>query len=187
MSRQRLAIGTFGDIAFQRTASGKIRARARYRDWDGETRLVEASGGTQKAAEQALKTKLAQRSLFQPASSLLAPDSTFAELVTYWLEDLDLEGRISRTTRLLYERNMRTLVMPAFGRLALREIGVARCDHFLKQLAKQSYNRAKRARVVLRLASAWRCDMRCFPATRWITSPACTAHRTPPTRSHRPK
>ncbi len=30
---------------------------------------------------------------------------------------------------------MCTLVMPAFGNLTLREIGVARCDHFLKQLA----------------------------------------------------
>jgi integrase len=47
---------------------------------------------------------------------------------------------------------MRTLVLPAFEHLTLREIGVARCDHFLKQLAKQSYNRAKQARVVLRLA-----------------------------------
>ena len=47
---------------------------------------------------------------------------------------------------------MRTLVMPTFKDLTLREIGVARCDHFLKHLAKQSYNRAKQARVVLRLA-----------------------------------
>lgn len=46
---------------------------------------------------------------------------------------------------------MQTLVLPVFGNLTLREIGVARCDHFLKQLAKQSYNRAKQARVVLRL------------------------------------
>jgi len=47
---------------------------------------------------------------------------------------------------------MRTLVLPAFEHLTLREIGVARCDHFLKQLARQSYNRAKQARVALRLA-----------------------------------
>ncbi len=44
---------------------------------------------------------------------------------------------------------MRTLVTPAFGSLTLREIGVARCDRFIKQLAKLSYNRAKQARVVL--------------------------------------
>jgi hypothetical protein len=37
--------------------------------------------------------------------------------VAYWLEDLDVEDRLSRTTRLLYERNMRTLVLPAFENL----------------------------------------------------------------------
>ncbi|WP_234031308.1 N-terminal phage integrase SAM-like domain-containing protein [Mycetocola zhujimingii] len=72
--------------------------------------------------------------------------------MTYWLEDIDSEGRISRTTRNLYERNMRTLVSPVFDHLALREIGVARCDKFIKRLAKISYSRAKQARVVLRLA-----------------------------------
>src|SRR5690606_23257188 len=65
---------------------------------------------------------------------------------------LELEDRLSKRTLQLYERNVQTLVLPVFGNLTLREIGVARCDHFLKQLAKQSYNRAKQARVVLRLA-----------------------------------
>lgn len=84
--------------------------------------------------------------------SLGPPAYRFPDLVTYWLEDLDLEDRLSKRTRQLYERNMQTLVMPVFRNLTLREIGVARCDHFLKQLAKQSYNRAKQARVALRLA-----------------------------------
>ncbi|MGK2855486.1 MAG: tyrosine-type recombinase/integrase, partial [Microbacteriaceae bacterium] len=51
-----------------------------------------------------------------------------------------------------YERNMRPLVLPVFRGLTLREVGVARCDNFVKQLARQSYSRAKQARVVLRLA-----------------------------------
>ena len=63
-----------------------------------------------------------------------------------------MENRISRTTRNLYERNMRTLVLPVFRSLTLREIGVARCDHFIKQLAKLSHSRAKQGRAVLRLA-----------------------------------
>lgn len=150
MSRPRLTIGTFGEISVQRTP-GKLEARARYRDWDGKTRLVQATGDSLKSADRALRSKLADRTLFQSSSSILAPDSSFGDLVAYWLKDLDLEDRLSRTTRLLYESNMRTLVMPAFGNLTLREIGVARCDHFIKQLAKQSYNRAKQARVVLRL------------------------------------
>ncbi|MFF2368944.1 tyrosine-type recombinase/integrase [Agromyces sp. NPDC058110] len=84
----------------------------------------------------------------------LTPDSPFADLVAYWLEDIDLEGRISKTTRMLYERNMRTLVLPTFEHFTLREIGVARCDRFMKQQARISYNRAKQSRVVLRLALA---------------------------------
>lgn len=84
----------------------------------------------------------------------MTADSPFPALVSYWLEDMDLEDRLSRTTKLLYERNLRTLVLPFFKDVTLREIGVARCDYFLKQLAKQSYNRARQARVVLRLALA---------------------------------
>lgn len=152
MSRQRLTIGTFGDIGFRVSPSGRTVARARYRDWDGKSRLIQATGDTQKQAENALKAKFAERSLFQPAGSTLSPDSAFPDLVSYWLEDLELEGRLSKRTMQLYERNMEKLVLPAFESLTLREIGVARCDHFLKQLAKQSYNRAKQARVVLRLS-----------------------------------
>ena len=152
MSRPRLTIGTFGTIGFQTSSTGRVTARARYRDWDGKSRLVQATGDTKRAAEQRLKAKLAERTLYQPAGIGLTADSPFPDLVAYWLEDLDLEDRLSTTTRQLYERNMRTLVMPAFKDLTLREIGVARCDHFLKQLAKQSYNRAKQARVALRLA-----------------------------------
>jgi len=74
--------------------------------------------------------------------------------VAYWLEDIDLEDRLATATRQLYERDMRTLVLPAFKDLTVREIGVARCDQFLKRLAKYSYSKAKRARVVLRLALA---------------------------------
>lgn len=73
-----------------------------------------------------MKVKLSTRDLFQPTSSELSPDSPFSALVDYWLADIDLEGRLAPSTRRLYERDMRTLVMPAFGNLTLREIGVAR-------------------------------------------------------------
>jgi integrase len=152
MARPRLTIGTFGDITTRVMPSGRFEARTRYRDWDGRARQVQATGATAKAAEGALKARLAERSLFRPADTTLTPDSLFADLVAYWLKDIDMEGRISQTTRNLYERNMRTLVSPVFGSLALREIGVARCDKFIKQLSKISYSRAKQARVVLRLA-----------------------------------
>jgi hypothetical protein len=101
MSRPCLTIGTFGEMSFRTTTSGKIRARALYRDWDGRSRLVQATGSTRRSAEHTLKAKLADRNLFQPSSPGLTPDSTFADLVAYWLEDLDLEGRLSRTMLLI--------------------------------------------------------------------------------------
>jgi len=152
VARPRTPIGTFGKISHRRLKKGVCQARARYRDWDGKLRAVQCTGATKAAAELALKRKLSERSLFQPGFAGLSADSTFAKLVDYWLEDMEIEDRLSRTTRNLYERNMRTLVAPSFAELTLREIGVARCDYFLKQLAKQSYNRARQARVVLRLA-----------------------------------
>lgn len=154
MSRPRLTIGTYGEITTRRRPSGRIEARARYRDWDGVTRLVQASGDSPAAATRALKAKCVDRNLIAPSAGSLTADSPFPDLVAYWLEDIDLEDRLATATRQLYERDMRTLVLPAFKDLTLREIGVARCDQFLKRLAKDSYSKAKHARVVLRLALA---------------------------------
>ncbi|MFD5329489.1 hypothetical protein ACFWJO_37005, partial [Streptomyces sp. NPDC127092] len=154
MGRPRTPIGTFGVIATRVQPNGNHVARARYRDWDGSNRLVQATGASRAAAERKLKQKLAERSLYQPGFNGMSADSPFPELVAYWLEDMEIEDRLSRTTRQLYERDMRALVLPAFKDLTLREIGVARCDYFLKQLARRSYSRAKHARVVLRLALA---------------------------------
>lgn len=84
----------------------------------------------------------------------MSRDSPFPELVAYWPEDIEIEDPLSPTTRLLHERDMRTLVLLAIKDLTLREIGVAGCDYFLKSLAKLCYSRAKHARVVFRLALA---------------------------------
>ncbi|WP_220456727.1 tyrosine-type recombinase/integrase [Changpingibacter yushuensis] len=152
MARPRTPIGAFGVVSTRRTDGGRCVARTRYRDWDGKSRHVQVTGATRPTAERELKKKLSERDLFNPGFSGMSADSSFPALVSYWLEDMDLEDRLSRTTRLLYERNMRTLVLSFFKEVTLREIGVARCDYFLKQLAKKSYNRARQARVVLRLA-----------------------------------
>ncbi|MDR0488227.1 MAG: site-specific integrase [Propionibacteriaceae bacterium] len=152
MTRPRIPIGTFGEVTFLRTTQGRVEARTRYRDWDGKSRLVQAVGTSKRQAEQNLKVKLAQRTLFQPPVSGLTPDSSFGDLVEYWLEDIELENRLAQQTRDRYRYHMRQLVLPAFENLTLREIGVARCDMLIKNLLKVSYNKARQAKVVLRLA-----------------------------------
>lgn len=98
MARQRPTFGTFSEIGYLSGPSGRVVARARYRDRDGKNRLVQATGDARKQAERVLKAKLADRSLSQLAVSDLSPDSPFSDLVTYWLEALELEGRISKCT-----------------------------------------------------------------------------------------
>jgi hypothetical protein len=47
---------------------------------------------------------------------------------------------------------MRTHVLPVFEHFVLREITISKVDRFLRTLAKESYSRAKHAKVVLNLA-----------------------------------
>lgn len=153
MVRPRTPIGTFGEIEFTALPSGTVRARTRFRDHDGRLRRVEASGDTRKSTEHRLKEKLALRGGHSPGFGELTPDSTFGHLVDVLLEDLDLQGKLAESTRALYERNMRQLVVPAFGNLLLREISVRKVDQFIKRLASvKSYSTAKQARTVLSLA-----------------------------------
>ncbi len=150
--RRRTAIGTFGEINFEKLPSGQIRARTRYRDDDGQLRRVSAVGATQKTAERNLKETLAARTS-RTTYTEVTPDSSFGRLVELWLDDLDLTGKVADSTRALYERNMRQLVMPAFQNYTLREITTGRVDRFLKTLAKtKSYSTAKQAKTVLSLA-----------------------------------
>ena len=114
MARPRTPIGTFGDIDFTTLGPERVRARTRVRDFDGQVRRVEATASSRKLAEHRLKEKLAQRATRAGGSRQLTPDSSFKELVEVWLADLDLEGGLAPSTRALYERNMRQLVMPAF-------------------------------------------------------------------------
>lgn len=151
MGRPRTPIGTFGQISFSR-AGRKVRARTCYRDDDGRIRRVQASGATEADAVRRLKSALAQRES-RRAYGELSPDRSFTTLVKVWLEDLDLDGELAHSTRDLYERDMRTIVLPAFEHLLLREITVSRVDRFLRHLAaNRSYAMAKHARTVLSLA-----------------------------------
>jgi len=113
---------------------------------------VTATGATKREAERNLKKALAER-VSHCATGALTADSPFTRLVEVWLEDLDLEGKLAPSTRALYERNMRQLVMPVFEGYALREITVRKVDQFIKRLAmSKSYSMAKQARTVLSLA-----------------------------------
>ena len=151
MARPRTPLGTFGDITYVRER-GKVRARTRFRDDDGKLRRIQATGASEAESLRNLKEVLAKRESRRTYGEL-SPESTFQALVKIWLEDLGLDADLARSTRDLYERDMRTIVMPAFEHLILREITVSRVDRFLRHLAaNRSYAMAKHARTVLSLS-----------------------------------
>ena len=153
MPRPRTPIGTFGEIYYEKAPGGRFRALARFRDYDGQLRRVQATGTTQQAAARKLKELLAERAEQSVAQGELSGSSSFRQLVEVWLADLDLEGKVAPSTRALYERNMEKLVLPAFANYTLREITVRKVDQFIKTLASaKSYSTAKQARTVLSLA-----------------------------------
>ncbi len=149
--RSRIPIGTFGSINLTQNGPRSWTARARFRDQDGVLRPVEATSTGSETAEQDLKVKLAHRARTTGVGDL-HPHSPFGDLVRVWLEDLELDTDLAQGTRDLYERDMRTLVLPVFEHFVLREITISKVDRFLRTLAKQSYSRAKHAKVVLNLA-----------------------------------
>ena len=134
MARPRTPIGTFGDISFDRGSGGSYRARTRYRDDDGRLRRVSATGATKRGGRAGAQEGVANRSTYR-ASGELTADSSFVRLVEVWLADLDLEAKLAPSTRALYERNMRQIVLPAFEGYTLREITVSRVDRYIKNLA----------------------------------------------------
>lgn len=187
MARPRVPIGAYGEISFSAGGKSRVRARTRFRDWDGQTRQVQATGSSRAAAEAELKKRLTQRNAFPPVDTTLTPDSPFPALMEYWLADLDLEGRIAPATRYFYERDMRRLVLPAFRGFTLREIGVARCDALLKQLGASSYSSAKRARTVLRQSFALAVRHEVLPRNPSTTSPGSASRSVPRRRSPPPR
>ena len=69
MSRPRIPIDGYGEITFIQRCKGKVDPRTLFRDWDGQTRLVQGTAPLKSAAEVALKKKLPQRNAFRPVDN----------------------------------------------------------------------------------------------------------------------
>lgn len=151
MGRPRTPIGTFGEISI-RCVSRSYIASTRMRDWDGKLRRIEATGSTRSLAKAELKRRISCRGDYRASIGVLTGDTTFPELVQFWIDDMTDDPRLAQSTKETYENNMRTLVLEAFKHYTLREISVSRVDQFLKHLTTLSYSRAKHAKVVLGLA-----------------------------------
>ncbi|WP_166789463.1 site-specific integrase [Cryobacterium sp. TMS1-20-1] len=127
----------------------------RFRDWDGQTRKVTATGSSRNDAQAALKSDLAARLRAGGSGDLLTASSPFLLLAAAWMEDVMLDVDRTQGTKDTYQRELRVLVLPFFENFTIREVTVGRIELFLRQQRAQSYPRAKHSRTLLGMILAF--------------------------------
>ncbi|MER5263083.1 tyrosine-type recombinase/integrase [Actinosynnema sp. NPDC002837] len=133
MARPPLPIGTHGKIATSRESAEGVKpevwkASARVRDHDGVTRKVERRGASSAKATAELKSALRDRKVRSVGA--LTGDARFEQLALTWLDQV--RARNKGTTYDTYRKHLHHTVLPALGKLRLRECTPGRLDEFLE-------------------------------------------------------
>lgn len=107
MARQRLIVGTYGEISCKQQANGSWQARARYCDIDGVVREYRKSGETKTKAKSKLKAFFVEHTgTF--GDGALAPDDNVQRLLDLWFEKMEqAEGGPSNETLGYYRSHVR--------------------------------------------------------------------------------
>lgn len=141
--RPPLAVGTYGNIrANDVTKPGgpkTWRAYCQFRDLDGRTRQVSATGKSESSAKRALKEKLTERSA--TASETITPDTKIRVVAEEWLATIQAQvdsGERSPGTSALYRAQLDRHVLPAMGDLRLREATTGRIDTVLQVIRERA-------------------------------------------------
>lgn len=146
MPRPPLAVGSWGKISRTEVTAKKWRARARFRDFSGITRTVEAWGKSGAEAQRRLETELRDR--VDAAGAGITGDTRLSSLGELWLEEIAQAGLTPQTVD-RYRDAFEKIVVPGLGGLRVREATVSAVDRFLKAVASKTPAQAKQARVVL--------------------------------------
>lgn len=107
MARQKLVVGTYGDINCTQRANGTWLARARYCDVDGVVREYRKSGETKNKARANLKAFFVEHTgTF--GDGAIAPDDTVQELLDLWFAKMeDADGSPKSETLERYRYHLR--------------------------------------------------------------------------------
>ncbi|WP_295851308.1 tyrosine-type recombinase/integrase [uncultured Microbacterium sp.] len=147
MARPPMPVGTWGAVNRVQLGPGQWVARARFRDYDGVTRIVERGGASGQKAENALKEALRDRARL-PGEDL-TPETRLSRVAEEWTKELERRD-VSDGTKDLYKRNLKHIDR-GMGGLQMREVTVPAVDRFLEALLVNSGpETARLCRVVLR-------------------------------------
>jgi integrase len=148
MGRPPLPIGTWGKIRRDQLGPHRWRARTNFRDYDGETRVVEAHDTTGAKAENKLRATLRDRAT--PNSSDITANTLVNTLAELWFDEVTGQEELSAQTLDRYRSCYQQAIRKPLGRLRIREATVGRLDKFFKTLAKAHRAQAHNAKVVLK-------------------------------------
>lgn len=148
MPRPPLPIGTWGKIRRDQLGPNRWRARTNFRDYDGETRLVEAHDSTGAKAENKLREMLRDRAT--PNSSDITANTPILTLAGLWFDEITGQEELSAQTIDRYRSCFEQAIRKPLGKLRIRETTVGRLDKFFKTLAKIHPSQARNAKVVLK-------------------------------------
>ncbi|WP_051084963.1 tyrosine-type recombinase/integrase [Kribbella catacumbae] len=146
MARPPLPIGTWGDVRTQviKTADDgnatSHRAQAKFRDHDGQVRLVSAFGKTPTAAKNKLLIKLKDRARTGQSGDLTAMHK-INHLLDLWVEKFKeqvADGTRSPTSLDTYQRAIKNHVRPALGELRIGEANTPRIDTVICRIKKNA-------------------------------------------------
>lgn len=140
------------------TSPGRWRARTRYRDRDGRTRMVAKYAGSAASAERALKESLTARR--PPAGDGSVTGDTRVEAwATSWLAVVNRDQRRKHATKDRYRWIVERVITPGVGGLRLVECTAGRLDAFLVEvvdLRGAATGRTTRAVLSMMLSAAVR-------------------------------
>lgn len=132
MGRPVMPIGDWGEISTSILRPGLHQALARFRDHDGKTRRVTATGANKKKATKALEEKLAERR--ELGAGGIKPDTRLSLLAEAWFQTLDRAPGTIEAYRNTLDRH----IIPRLGDVRIREATTQRLDKFLREVAKQT-------------------------------------------------
>ncbi|WP_102160098.1 tyrosine-type recombinase/integrase [Zhihengliuella halotolerans] len=157
MARNPLEIGHHGKISRRELSAGVWRASCRFRDSDGVTRQVTATGKTGAAAERALLRALDNRT--NGTSDRLTVKSKVSDLAPIWWEEfMDRERPPAANTQIRYRDILHRIVLstakpndpsgrlPGIGAWRIGEVTVGRLNRFMRDV--RQHHGASTARLM---------------------------------------